>query len=97
MPTMVQRAFVVALLGQVGWTLAYDNGVARTPPMGWNCTCPCARCRRRSCPLIHHSPFTPRLLTPPNAAWNHFHSGVSAEVLATTTDTFVNAGLRDAG
>ena len=33
----------------------------------------------------------------PPVAWNHFHGAVSAEVLATTADTFVNAGLRDAG
>jgi hypothetical protein len=31
------------------------------------------------------------------AAWNHFHSGVTADVLATTADAFVDVGLKDAG
>jgi hypothetical protein len=34
-------AMVVALsLALSGGALAYDNGVAMTPPMGWNCTFP---------------------------------------------------------
>jgi hypothetical protein len=32
-----------------------------------------------------------------DCSWNHFHGGVSAAVLATTADAFVDLGLKDAG
>mmetsp|Transcript_50740 Transcript_50740/g.99422 ORF Transcript_50740/g.99422 Transcript_50740/m.99422 type:complete len:704 (+) Transcript_50740:1-2112(+) len=44
----------------------YQNGVAETPPMGWN-------------------------------SWNHFAGLVSADILKTTADAFVDLGLKDAG
>ena len=57
---------LLLLFGHLGVASAYDNGVGRTPPMGWN-------------------------------SWNHFHGGVSADILKQTADAFVSLGLKDAG
>ena len=82
---------VACAAASAGLALAYDNGVAKTPPMGWNCA------SSRPCQLPWLPLTDPACCPAVVAAWNHFHGSVSAEVLATTADAFVALGLKDAG
>lgn len=78
--------------------LSYNNGVSRTPPMGWNRSAKPASCLFATHLLDAHAcDDNARALLLRCCSWNHFHGGVSAAVLATTADAFVDLGLKDAG
>lgn len=49
------------------------------------------------CPHNHHQHTRPTHTANNDLKWNHFGGGVSAEILTTTADAFVELGLRDAG
>eukprot|EP01046_Picozoa_sp_COSAG06_P053600 COSAG06_NODE_9307_length_1932_cov_1.175123_3_plen_252_part_00 len=96
---------LTALLLVAGHALALDNGVARTPPMGECASRPAQPAARLSAsrPLAHLL-STLCCLAKSSAmvwagwnSWNHFHCSVTADVLKTTADAFVELGLTALG
>lgn len=80
---MVRRAAVIA--SSAGLALAVNNGLARTPQMGWVC-------RRRITPSTQSLELT-RLQN----NWNSLGCEVSEKLLLDTSEILVTSGLRDVG
>ena len=81
-------SFIAGLL--VGSTLGVNNGLARTPQMGW------VSSKKPTYPLIRPDPSHSCTDTPENN-WNSLGCDVSDSLLLDTSAKLVSSGLRDVG